>query len=348
MERCPRTVALLAYDRLCTFEFGIMVELFGLPRPELDPWYRLCVCGLEPGPLRASGGIRVEAPFRIGMLDRVGTIVVPGWRDIRGPVPEALLRKLRRAHDEGARILSVCSGAFVLAAAGLLDGKRATTHWKYAEELARRYPEIEVDPDVLYVDEGSVITSAGSAAGIDMALHLIRRDFGAAAANTVARRLVVPPHRDGGQKQFIATPIEARPSNRDDDSLAHLLDALRAALDEDHTVASMARQVGLSPRTFARRFRQVTGTTPHRWLQHERVRAAQSLLETTGLGLEAIATRIGFTDTQLMRLHFKRVVGMSPTAYQRSFRAAEAPAAQEGSGTPPVAMASRRSANLSM
>ena len=317
MRREPLTVALVAYDGLCTFEFGIMVEIFGLPRPEFERWYRLCVCGIEPGPLRASGGITVDAPYSLGMLDRAGTIVVPGWRDVEEAVPEVLSRKLRRAHDQGARILSVCSGAFVLAAAGLLDGKRATTHWRYAESLSRQYPEIDVDPDVLYVDEGNVITSAGSAAGIDMGLHLVRRDFGAATANTVARRLVVPPQRDGGQKQFVATPMEADPEQA---AFARLLDAVRANLKKNHSVASMAKSAKMSGRTFARRFKEATGTTPHRWLQHERVRLAQSLLETSSLPLERIAERAGFTDAQLLRLHFKRVVGMSPTAYQRSFR----------------------------
>lgn len=317
MSRDPLTVALLAYDGLCTFEFGIMVELFGLPRPEFDRWYRLCVSGLEPGPLRASGGLLVEAPYTLRMLDRAGTIVIPGWRGMEAPVPDVLCRKLRRANEDGARILSVCSGAVVLAAAGLLDGKRATTHWKYAESLSRQYPEIDVDPDVLYVDEGNVITSAGSAAGIDMGLHLIRRDFGAAAANTVARRLVVPPQRDGGQKQFVDTPVGADP---EEEAFARVLDGLRSNLRKDHSVPTMARHAKMSSRTFARRFKEATGTTPHRWLQHERVRFAQSLLETTSLSLDRIADRAGFSDAQLMRLHFKRVVGMAPTAYQRRFR----------------------------
>ncbi len=317
MPRDPRTVALLAYDGLCTFEFSIMVELFGLPRPEFDEWYRLCVCGLEPGPLRALGGVTIDAPYSLRMFDRAGTIVIPGWCDIAGEVPPRLTRKLRRAHEEGARILSVCSGAFVLAAAGLLDGRRATTHWKYAQALAERYPAIDVDPDVLYVDEGDVLTSAGSAAGIDLGLHLIRRDFGAATANAVARRLVVPPQRDGGQKQFIAAPVGKDPEEA---AFARTLDRLRRDLGKEHTVESMAAGAGMSPRTFARRFKEATGTTPHRWLQHERVRLVQSLLETTRLPLERIAERAGFSDPQVLRLHFKRVVGMAPTAYQRSFR----------------------------
>lgn len=321
MVREARTVALLAYDGLCTFEFGSMVEIFGLPRPEFDAWYRLCVCGLEPGPLKASGGITVHAPHRLGMLDRAHTIIVPGWRDVAEAPPEALCRKLRRAHEQGARLLSVCSGAFVLAAAGLLDGKRATTHWRYADALARAHPRIEVDPDVLYIDEGNVITSAGSAAGIDMGLHLVRRDFGAEKANAVARRLVIPPQREGGQQQFIPQPIEARSAG---ESFARLLDFLRANLHKELSVTAIAKRAQMSERTFARRFKEATGTTPHRWLQHERVRRAQVLLETSRIPLERVAERAGFSDAQLLRLHFKRVVGMSPSAYRRSFRTASA------------------------
>ncbi|MEM6570532.1 MAG: transcriptional regulator FtrA [Planctomycetota bacterium] len=317
MPRDPKKVALLAYDGLCAFEFGAMVELFGgLPRPEFDDWYTLFVSALEPGPLRSYGGISVEAPYTLRMLDRAGTIIVPGWRDLDEPAPEALVRKLRRAHDQGARLVSVCSGAFVLADTGLLDGKRATTHWRYAERFSARFPRVALDPDVLYVDEGQILTSAGSASGVDMGLHLIRRDFGTDAANAVARRLVVPPHREGGQQQFIQQPVERDPEG---EALARLLDELRSKLKREHSVESMARMARMSPRTFARRFRESTGTTPHRWLQQERVRAAQSLLERTSLPLDSVAQRVGFSDAQLLRLHFKRVVGTTPLAYQRSF-----------------------------
>jgi len=317
MTRDPLKVALLAYDGLCTFEFGVMVEIFGLPRPEFKRWYRLYVAGLESGPMRASGGILVEAQYTLRVLDTAGTIIIPGWRGLDAPVPAGLIRKLQRAHDQNARILSVCSGAFVLAEAGLLDGKCATTHWKYADALASRYPKVSVDPDVLFVDEGNVITSAGSAAGVDLGLHLVRRDFGAAAANTVARRLVVPPQRDGGQKQFVGAPLGVDP---DEQAFARVLDDIRSRLRQPHTIESMAKRARMSPRTFARRFKDTAGTTPHRWLQHERVRIVQSLLETTGLPLDRIAERAGFSDAQLMRMHFKRVVGTTPTAYQRTFR----------------------------
>ncbi len=317
MHREPLDVVAVAYDGLCTFELGIVVELFGLPRPENERWYRFRVARASDGPLRATGGISVEAPYTLKVLDSAGTIIIPGWQSPDTPVPEALIGKLLKAHAEGARIASVCSGAFVLAAAGLLDGRRATTHWRYAAVLARRFPKVSIDADVLYVDDGNVITSAGSAAGIDMGLHLIRRDFGATIANQVARRLVVPPHREGGQKQYIDTPVAGDPS---EDAFAELLDTLRASLSGPHTVDSMARRANMSKRTFARRFHAITGTTPHRWLQRERTRLAQQLLETTSLPLDRIAENAGFSDPQLLRLHFKRVVGTSPSGYRRTFR----------------------------
>src|SRR5215467_2801960 len=207
-----RRVSALVYDRMATFEFGIVTEMFALPRPELDvPWYTFTVCALNRGPMRATGGVSVHARSGLGSLRRAGTIVIPGWRDPAERPPEILLAALRRAHARGARLLSICSGVFVLAAAGLLDGRRATTHWRYVERLRADYPAIRVEPDVLYVDEGAILTSAGSAAGIDLCLHLIRRDYGAEIANQVARRLVVSPHREGGQAQFIREPVSTAP-----------------------------------------------------------------------------------------------------------------------------------------
>ena len=317
MSRDPLNAVVLAYDGLCTFEFGIVVELFGLPRPEFERWYRMRVAAVDDGPMRAAGGVRVEAPFTLRILDRAGTILVPGWRGADAAIPERLGRKLRRAHEEGARILSVCSGVFVLAQAGLLSGRSAATHWRYVDALRERFPDVSVDPDVLYVDEGNVITSAGSAAGLDMGLHLIRRDFGADVANRVARRLVVPPHREGGQKQFVAMPV---PKTQTSEGLAALMDHVRATLADPHTVGSLARRARMSSRTFARRFAAATGTTPHRWLQEQRVRESQHLLETTALPLKRIASVVGFGDPQLLRLHFKRWVGTSPSAYRRRFR----------------------------
>ncbi len=316
MRRDPLEIAAIAYDGLCIFELGIVVELFGLPRPELERWYRFRVARVHDGPLRATGGLSVEAPYTLKVLDGAGTVIVPGWPP-ESPVPEALVGKLQKANAEGARIASVCSGAFALAAAGLLDGRRAATHWRYAAALARRFPKVSIDPDVLYVEDGNIVTSAGSAAGIDMGLHLIRKDFGATIANQVARRLIVPPHREGGQKQYIDTPVA---SDSNDGAFAELLDTLRASLSRPHTVDSMASRASMSKRTFARRFRAITGTTPHRWLQRERARLAQQLLETTSLPLDRIAENAGFSDPQLLRLHFKRVVGTSPSDYRRTFR----------------------------
>lgn len=315
MARDPLHVVALVYDGLCTFEFGIAVEAFGLARAEFEQWYRFQVASADGGPVDAAGGVRITPTHTLRALDRAGTIVIPGWCQ-RGTAPAPLIAKLRRAADQGARLVSICSGAFLLAATGLLDGRRATTHWRYARELAERHPEVDVDPDVLYVDEGQLLSSAGSAAGIDLCLHLIRRDFGATTANRVARRLVVPPHREAGQRQFIDRPIDGGSAAG---AIASLLQSLRADLGSEHTVADLARRANLSERTFARRFRAATGTTPHRWLQRERVLRTQELLETTDLPLDTIAARVGFSDAQLLRLHFKRVAGTTPTAYRRTF-----------------------------
>ena len=253
-------VVVLAYDGLCTFEFGIAVEIFALPRPEMgEEWYRFAVAGVDPGELRATGGFRLVVDGGLELLSEAGTIIVPGWRGADVPVPAALCEQLVAAHQRGARILSICSGVFVLAAAGLLDNRQATTHWRYTDLLQQRYPAIKVTPDVLYIDNGDVLTSAGSAAGIDLCLHLVRRDYGSVAANRVARRLVVSPHRDGGQAQFIQ---QAVPVAYEGHRLGALFDYLHARLAEPHTVESLAKFVGMSPRTFLRRFTATTGKTP--------------------------------------------------------------------------------------
>ena len=272
MQRDPLAVAVLAYDGLCTFEFGIAVEIFGLPRPEFDfAWYRHRIVAVDAGPMRAMGGIHVLADGGLEALETAGTIIVPGWRD-RAEAPSAeLVQALRKAHDQGARLLSICSGVFVLAATGLLDGQRATTHWRYAEELAERFPGIEVDAQVLYVDAGQVITSAGSAAGIDACLHLVARDFGVQVANNVARRLVMSPQRAGGQAQFIPAPVAQAPRH----DLAGLLDWARQRLDRSISVGELASRVAMSERTFLRRFSEATGMTPKAWLQHERMARAR-------------------------------------------------------------------------
>ncbi|PCE24070.1 transcriptional regulator FtrA [Paraburkholderia acidicola] len=310
-------VVALVYDRLCTFEFGCVTELFALERPELDvEWYRFAVCASEPGPIRAAGGITVAAPYTLRMLERAATIVVPGWRDPDETPPEPLLRKIRAAYRRGARLCSICSGVFVLAAAGVLDGKTVTTHWRYADKLQKRYPQLNVKPDALYVDEGQVITSAGSAAGIDMLLHLVRSDYGSAIANRVAQRLVVPPHREGGQAQFLPRPLPADDSGR----LAKLMDWVRVNPALPHTLRSLAERAAMSPRTLQRQFRDATGMAPYEWLLRERVAIARELLEAqTRLPMARIAERAGFGSEESLRRHFRRIALTSPGAYRRKF-----------------------------
>lgn len=312
-------VAVVAYDGLCTFEFGIAVEIFGLPRPEMGPdWYRFQVCSADPGPIRAVGGIRMEADGDLSSLGRAGTVIIPGWRGAEEVPPPALIAALRRAHEGGARLVSLCSGVFVLAATGLLDGRRATTHWRYLATLAERFPAIRIEPDVLYVDEGDLLTAAGSAAGIDLCLHIVRRDHGARAANQVARRLVLPPHREGGQAQFVDRPVARHAGSR----LAALLDRARGRLAEPLSVPQLADEAGMSQRTFLRRFAETTGTTPGDWLVGERLAHARALLEETDLSIERVATACGFGTAATLRHHFRGRLGTGPRAYRSRFRAA--------------------------
>lgn len=312
-------VVALAYDRLCTFEFGCTVELFALERPELEvDWYDFAVCAIEQGPIRAAGGIMVQAPYQPELLAQADTIVIPGWRDADEMPPAALLEQLRAAHQRGARLCSICSGVFVLAAAGLLDGKPATTHWRYADKLAQRYPQIQVQPDDLYVDNGQLITAAGSAAGLDMLLHLVRRDYGAKVGNQVAQRLVVAPHREGGQAQFLPRPMAHSEAGR----LSRLMDWLRSHPALPHTVASMAEQAAMSPRTLQRQFQQATGMGPLEWLIRERVALVKEMLEVPDVPLAQIAERTGFASEESLRHHFRRLAATSPGAYRKRFAAA--------------------------
>jgi AraC family transcriptional regulator, transcriptional activator FtrA len=309
-------VVILAYDRLCTFEFGCAVELFALPRPELAvPWYDCAVCAAERAPLRAAGGVELTVHHGLKLLDSADTIVIPGWRDPDEPPPRALITQLQRARARGARLCSICSGVFVLAAAGVLDGHRATTHWKYVTRLAQRYPRVRVEANALYVDEGGVLTSAGSAAGLDMLLHMVRRDYGAQIANQVAQRLVIPPHREGDQAQFIPRPLAAEGRGR----LARLMDYVRAHLAARHSLASLSRRAAMSTRTLQREFRAATGVAPYEWLTAERLACARELLEKTRLSAQAIAERVGIGSEESLRHHFRRRVGTTPAAYRRRF-----------------------------
>jgi AraC family transcriptional regulator, transcriptional activator FtrA len=311
-----RHVAVIAYDRLCTFEFGIAVEIFGLPRPEITvPWYTFRVCSLDPGDVRATGGVTVRVENGLDALHRAGTVVLPGWRDPDELPPARLVQALRRAYARGARIVTICSGVFVLAAAGLVDGKRVTTHWRYVDRLRERYPKLRVEPDVLYVEDGRILTSAGSAAGIDACLHLVRSDYGADVAHQVARRLVMPPQRDGGQRQYIPAQIKETPTC----GLTPTLEWMQRRLAEPLSVDVLARRSAMSPRTFARRFRDATGTTPHHWLTHQRVLAAQRRLETSDESIDAIAEAVGLQTAATLRHHFARTLCTTPTAYRRRF-----------------------------
>lgn len=310
-------VVALAYDGLCTFEFGITAEVFALPRPELDrDWYDFAVAGVEPGPLRALGGITVDVDGGMDLLGSAETIVIPGWRDAREHPPDELVDALRDAHASGARIVTICSGVFVLAATGLLDGRPATTHWRYEELFRRMHPAVDLRPDVLYIDDGDLLTSAGSAAGIDLCVHIVRLDHGAEVATSVARRLVVPPHRDGGQAQFVPGPL---PPSEEGPTMAAVMDWALARLDEPMTVADLADQAHMSERSFLRRFKAETGSSPHRWVTRQRVHHAQHLLETTGHPIEHLAVLAGFGSAESLRVHFRRIIGTSPSAYRRSF-----------------------------
>jgi AraC family transcriptional regulator, transcriptional activator FtrA len=314
-----RLVAVLLTNRPALFELGIAMEVFGLQRSELGvPWYDTTVVTFDPPPLVATGGVQVVPTHSPRMLAKAGTIVIPGWRDLDTPPAPEVVRAVVSAHARGARVVSICSGAFVLAAAGLLDGRRATTHWRHSEALARRFPRVEVDASVLYVESQRVFTSAGSAAGIDLCLHIVRQDYGADIAAQVARRMVVPPHRDGGQAQFVPNALPPA-----DGSLAPLLEWASARLDRPLSADALARKGRMSPRTLARRFQAQAGTTPHQWLTHQRVLAAQRLLETSKASIDRVAQLSGFVTAETLRHHFRQRLGTSPMAYRRRFAQGE-------------------------
>ncbi|GIE60932.1 transcriptional regulator GlxA family with amidase domain [Actinoplanes octamycinicus] len=309
------SVAVAATDGMLHFELALAYEVFG-SRPDAvpAPWYEVRVCGDAPVRL---GRFVVEPDAGLDGLAGADTVIVPGVADVDAAPPAGLVEAVRAAHAAGARVVSLCTGAFVLAAAGLLDGLSATTHWAHTRQLAERFPRVRVDPDVLYVDNGRVLTSAGKAAAMDLCLHLVRLDHGPAVANVVARRLVVPPHRSGGQAQFVMTPVP----QRDGHPLSALLPWVMARLDEPLTVEDLARRANLSSRQLARQFQAVTGTTPLRWLLTQRVRRAQELLESTDDSVEVIAVAAGMGTATTLRRHFQRTMGVPPDTYRRTFRA---------------------------
>ncbi|QWQ41174.1 helix-turn-helix domain-containing protein [Streptomyces sp. YPW6] len=308
------SVALAVADGVLHYELSVALEVFGADLAHIvDPWYDFTLCG--SGPVRVDR-FRLEPDHGLDHLARADTVIVPGWADTdREPTAE-LVDAVRAAHTAGARVASLCTGAFVLGAAGLLDGRRATTHWGHTRELARRHPAATVDPDVLYVDNGDVLTSAGKAAAMDLCLHLVRLDYGSAIANRIARRLVVPPHRDGGQAQFITTPVPAPGGH----PLSELCPWVLERLDQPLTVEDLARRAGMSSRHLTRHFKHLTGTTPLQWLHAQRIRHAQELLETTDAGVDTVAAAAGMGTATTLRRHFQRSVGVPPDTYRRTFR----------------------------
>ncbi len=315
----PRLVV-LAYDQLCTFEFGTAIEAFGRDDPQLKrPLYEVRVAAAEPGPLRAFGGVQIIVEGGLELLEQAGTIVIPGWRDLAEEVGTDLLDALKAASQRGCRIVTICAGTFVLAATGLLTGRRATTHWHHHEALAKAYPDVQVEASVLYVDEGNILTSAGCVSGVDTCLHLIRRDFGPEAANRAARRMVTPPHRLGCQTQYIEQPVTVRPAS----SLAPLLDRLQTNPASDIDIEQMARAAHMSRRTFLRRFHDATGTTPANWLLGIRLERAKALLETSTLPMPLIAEQCGFGTAATLRHHFRKSLDSSPTCYRKQFARTE-------------------------
>jgi transcriptional regulator GlxA family with amidase domain len=315
-----KNVAVLIYDGVAPFELGVLCEAWAIDREDQGvPNFDFAICAPRPGKVTTSlPGFSVDVAEGLDRLQAADLICIPAMpRD--QPVPPAVIDALVAAYARGVRLLTVCSGAFVLGEAGLLDGRRCTTHWRYVNELEQRFPLAKVECDMLYVDEGGIVTSAGSAAGLDACLHLIRQEFGSSIASTVARRMVVAPHRDGGQAQFIESPVPVTTA----DTLQPLLNWMGANLHEDLSVEQLAARALMAPRTFARRFRAETGTTPYHWVTNQRVLLAERMLEETSETIERIATKAGFSNATAFRHHFSRLRGTSPQQYRRIFKAPE-------------------------
>jgi transcriptional regulator GlxA family with amidase domain len=315
------TVAAVINQGCLTFDLAVPCEVFGWDRSYLGvDWYDFKVVAADPPPVRTSTGFTIDTPHRLVALEAADTIVVPGWSDPDVLPSAELVDRLRNAYERGARLVSICIGAFVLAETGLLDRRPATTHWAYADRFRARYPQVRLDPKVLYVDDGRILTSAGTAAGMDLCLHLVRLDHGAEVANGVARMVVMPPHREGGQAQYIDQPIAAPGRGSD---LYPTLEWALTQLHEPLSVDALARHAAMSPRTFARRFRQLTGTTPGEWLLEQRVNLARRLLETTDQTVDRIAHQCGFASAATLRHHFATRLATSPRAYRYTFRGAD-------------------------
>lgn len=313
-----KNVAAIVYDGVAPFELGVLCEAWATDRSDQGlPLFDFAICAPEVGPVSTTGGFSVNVEHGLSRLDEADLVAVPAVPRNK-TVPDEVVKALRAAHDRGARILSVCSGAFALGEAGLLDGRDCTTHWVYTDELAARFPKANVIPEVLYVDNGSIITSAGSAAGLDACLHLYRQEFGSSVASMVARRMVVPPQRDGGQAQFIRTPVP----DCDAETLGPLLTWITENLDKPLSVEFLAKESNMSARTFARRFRAETGTTPHAWITSQRILRAEVLLEETDRSVDWIADEVGFGNAATLRHHFGQARAISPQQYRRTFRSA--------------------------
>jgi len=312
----------VAFDRISAFHLSVPPLVFGEDRREIGvPKFRVRVCSAEAGVLRTTAGFTLETEHGLEGFAGAGTIIVPSWRDPDEPAPLPLLAALRRAHARGATVVGLCLGAYVLAEAGLLEKRPATTHWNWAKQFAARYPNVRLDPDVLYVDDGDVITSAGTVASIDCCLYLLRRRLGADVANRVARRLVVAPHRQGGQAQYIEQPVQR---DGEGDRLSSGLAWVSAHLAERHSVDSLAKRMRMSRRTFTRRFRQATGTSLSPWMRNQRLAAAQGLLEKSNATLDEIAAAVGFGSTVALRQYFGSMLHVSPGQYRKQFRTGRA------------------------
>lgn len=310
-------VSVIVFNGISPFHLSVPCLVFGEDRRVGNsPWFELAVCAGEEGVLRTNAGFAIHCDHALEQVSEADIVVVPSWRDIAEKPPRAIIESIQSAHARGALVVGLCLGAFVLAHAGLLSGKRATTHWAWATHLARDFPSTEVDPKVLYVEEDQILTSAGVAAGLDCCIHIVRRAYGREVANVLARQLVVSPHREGGQAQFISQPV---PQYESDMRLIKLLDWLRANLSEPLPIDYVAEKLGMSRRSFTRHFKQVTGSTLGNWLINERIKAVQEQLESTDHGIEEIATHCGFGTSMSLRQHFSEVVGISPTAYRKAF-----------------------------